>query len=88
MSLLRPAMLGNGLPQRVNRCQGVTPAWLNEFMSIYTHPTGHLHVASTDWYNGYHRQAGFDPRSTVHDEGRLCEPALSSFAQALATVAR
>lgn len=58
-------------------------------LSVHTHPTGYLHAASSEWSGGGggHRQASFVVRSTVHDEGRLCEPAVLSFGKALALVA-
>lgn len=57
-------------------------------LSAHTHPTGHLHVTNSDWSRGGHRQVAYEPRSTVHDEGRLCRPAVQTVAVALVTVSR
>ncbi len=56
-------------------------------LSVHAHPTGHLHVATTEWSKGGHGQVWFDRKSTVHDEGRLCEGAVLAFSKAVVAVA-
>lgn len=56
-------------------------------LSVHSHPTGYLHVASTEWSSGGHGQVWFERKSTVHDEARLCEGALLAFSKALIAAA-
>lgn len=65
----------------------VTTPYAYAELSVHTHPTGHLHAASAEWFGGGHRQASFMPKSTLHDEGRICEPAVLAYARALTDVA-
>jgi hypothetical protein len=56
-------------------------------LSVHAHPTGYLHVASTEWSSGGSGQVWFERKSTVHDEGRLCESAVLAFERAVVGVA-
>ncbi len=56
-------------------------------LSVHAHPTGYLHVVSTEWSRGGNGQVWFDRKSTVHDEGRLCEGAVLAFSKAVVAVA-
>jgi hypothetical protein len=56
-------------------------------LSAHAHPTGYLHLASAEWSRGGNGQVWFERKSTVHDEGRLCESAVLAFARAVVAVA-
>lgn len=56
-------------------------------LSVHTHPTGYLQVASSETSSGGGGQVWFHRKSTVHDEGRLCEGAVLAFGRAVVTVA-
>lgn len=49
-------------------------------LSVLTHPTGHARAESAERWLVQSRQIVYVPRSSVHDEGRLLEPAVLGLA--------
>lgn len=78
---------GQKLPSLSSRVrEAATPFGYAE-LSINAHPTGHRLIADGDLFIAATGHIVAPLRSTLHDEGRLCESALLSFCRALEKVA-
>lgn len=62
------------LPSFTARVGAVTADHSYTEQSVYTHPTGHFLGVSSNESVARDGLTTFTPQSTLHDEGRLCEP--------------
>jgi hypothetical protein len=70
-----------------DRVQSVTSLTSYAELNVFTHPTGHVMTAHSRVTRAGQGQVVTAPESSVHDEGRLCEPAVLAFARALEVAA-
>ncbi len=78
---------GLSMASLTDRVQSVTSSTNYAELNVFTHPTGHVMAAHSRIARAGHGQVATAPESSVHDEGRLCEPAVLAFARALEAVA-
>lgn len=75
------------LPSFTARVGAVTADDSYAEQSVYTHPTGHFLGVSSRESVARDGLSTFTPQSTLHDEGRLCEPAALALLLAMMEVA-
>lgn len=78
---------GHSMPSLTDRVQSVTSFTSYAELNVFTHPTGHVMTAHSRVTRAGQGQVATAPESSVHDEGRLCEPAVLAFARALEVAA-
>lgn len=84
----RLSIAGQTLPSLTKRVCSASTRYGYAELNAYTHPTGHRYATAAEWSVAAFAQLEFLPRSTLHNEGRLCEVAILCFARALETVSR
>ena len=77
---------GHSMPSLTDRVQAVTTSVNYAELNVFTHPTGYVMAAHSETVRAGHGQVATVPESSLHDEGRLSEPAVLAFARALEVV--
>lgn len=78
---------GHSMPSLTDRVQSVTSFTSYAELNVFTHPTGHVMAAHSRVSSARQGQVATAPESSVHDEGRLTEPAVLAFGRALEVAA-
>ena len=78
---------GQSMPSLTDRVQSVTSSSNYAELNVFTHPTGHVMAAHSRIARAGQGQVATAPESSMHDEARLCEPAVLAFAKALEVTA-